>query len=300
MEGTPISSTKQTWSLMEVLKSATDFLKTKSIENPRLNAEQMLATCLNLTRMKLYLQFDRPLSQEERDNYKELLRRRAEHEPLQYIIRQTEFMSLPFQVEPSVLIPRPETETLVETVLDLNFEESVRILDIGTGSGCIAISLAHYLPNAKITAVDKFDDALQIAKANAELNQTTTQIHFLKLDVMDSEFISSFDSAFDILVSNPPYVTSEEYTTLPLEIREHEPIEALTDHDDGLTFYRRIAETAKSLVKPGGFCLVEVGDTQSQAVQKIFNDSCLGTAKVLCDLNNIERVIQIKIENEDK
>ena len=281
---------------MEVLKSATDFLKSKSIENPRLNAEQMLAHCLHLIRMKLYLQFDRPLSKEERDRYKELLRRRAENEPLQYIIGQTEFMSLPFRVGPGVLIPRPETEILVEAVLDLNFEGPANILDIGTGSGCIAISLAHYMPEAQIAAVDKFGDALQIARANAELNQTT-RINFLQKDIMNSEFVSSFDTPFDILVSNPPYVTAAEYNALPLEIRDYEPKDALTDHDDGLVFYRCIAETAKLLVKPGGFCLVEVGDTQSPAVQKIFTDTCLGIVETLCDLNGIERVIKVKIDN---
>lgn len=294
MKEKPISLSNPTWLLMDVLKSATDFLKSKSIENPRLNAEQLLAHSLQMDRMSLYLQFDRPLTQQERDTYKNCLRRRAENEPLQYIIGQTEFMSLPFTVTPEVLIPRPETETLVEAVAEIvKKEDSVHILDIGTGSGIIAVSLAHYLPNADLTAIDISDSALAVAKQNATLNQVDGRIRFFMGDVMGDSFLSLFPNGFDVVVSNPPYVTKQEFEQLPEEIRKHEPKEALTDHGDGLDFYRKISEIGHTLVKPDGVIFVEVGDTQSQSVQLIFAENQYQTIQAIKDLNGIERVIKI-------
>ena len=199
--------------VLNALKKTTEFLEKKGIESARVNAEIMLAHILKCKRLQLYLSFYRPLNDNEKNLYREFLLRRINHEPVQYITGNVDFYGLDFQVNSSVLIPRPETEILVETIIkNTNVNNETNILDIGTGSGNIAISLAKHLPNSKITAIDKSKEALIIAVKNSELNNVKERINFIENDILNDQKI--FDNVFDIVVSNPPYVSKEEYKNL--------------------------------------------------------------------------------------
>jgi len=276
--------------LSDVLTEATAFLKSKEISDPRLNAERMLAHVLQISRIELYLQFDRPLNQSEREQYKDFLRRRAAHEPLQYILGETEFMSLPFRITPDVLIPRPETEVLVELVLeDAKTEPVQTILDIGTGSGCIAVSLAANLSDVQITAADVSRKALEVASQNARLNGVQDRVQFTEGDIQSG---LDLESRFDVVVSNPPYIALNEWDKLDPEIREHEPRMALCDESDGLKFYKMMADQSESFLERGGKIYLEVGDTQSEEVLKILNEAGFSNAQSYPDLNQIHRVVR--------
>lgn len=289
-EAESIASANHIWRLTDVLAEAAAFLKMRGISDPRLNAERMLAHVLGLKRIDLYLQFDRPLNRDERNAYKDLLKRRTAREPLQYILGETEFMSLPFRVGPDVLIPRPETEVLVERVLeDAKAEPVQTILDIGTGSGCIAVSLAVNLPDVRITALDVSKEALETASQNAELNGVQERIHFIRGDIRCG--IES-DSRFDAAVSNPPYISLDEWDGLEPEIREFEPRSALCDESDGLAFYREIAGKSRSFLQNGGRLYLEVGDGQSGSVRRLLETSGFSGVESFLDFNRIERVVK--------
>ena len=277
---------------MDVLKEATAYLKTKGIENPRLNAEQLLGHVLGLSRMDLYLRFEQPLSSNERNRYKTLLRRKADHEPLQYILNETEFMSLPFKVTPDVLIPRPETETLVERIIEeTDREDTTRFLDIGVGSGNIVVSLAKVLPKAEFVGVDTNDRVLTIARENTQRNGLEKCIRFLKADILEEGFGKTVEGPFDMIVSNPPYISLLDWETLPREIQGYEPKSALCDNGDGLTFFRIIAQKSRELFQAKGKLFFEVGDGQSEKVQTILIKNGYQNVAAFPDLNFKERVI---------
>ncbi len=286
------NSDKKQWTLLEVLNHAVLFLKSKDIENPRLNAEHLLAYTLGKSRMELYLHFKEPLTKPERDKYKKFLYRRVGHEPLQYIMEETEFMSLPFYVSPDVLIPRPETEILVEKVIEWrNTRKGSNILDIGCGSGAIAVSLAKYINDVKITAVDVSEDILNIAKRNADINGVAEKIKFICSDVTKENFTEQFSDRFDTVVSNPPYISREEWKTLPEEVQSYEPRRSLCDESDGLTFFRLISRKALSLLHSGGALFFEIGYRQSSDVQSILKQQGYKDIRSVQDLNQIERVV---------
>lgn len=271
-------------------------MKSKGISDSRLNAERMLAHLLDLKRIDLYLQFDRPLNTHERDAYKVLLRRRVAHEPLQYVLGETEFMSLTFRVSPDVLIPRPETETLIERIFeDAKTEPIHTILDIGTGSGCIAISLAANLQDAQISGLDASSSALEIAAQNAELNGVQDRIQFVEGDIRDD---LEFESRFDVVVSNPPYIALNEWDGLDEEIQNFEPRMALCDESDGLSFYRVIAQKSKSLLQKGGRLYLEVGDTQSESVHTLLGEAGFKGVEIFQDLNQINRVVRAVLQEK--
>jgi release factor glutamine methyltransferase len=281
-----------------VLKEAGLFLGRGGIENPRLNAERLLASVLKLDRVGLYLQFDKPLSPAERESFKALLKRRATHEPLQYIIGETEFMSLPFAVTRDVLIPRPETEILVEKVLESSKTRgAVRILDIGTGSGCIAVSLAKMLPESSIDAADVAQSALQLAKFNAERNGAADRMRFIEADVRAENFSDFVHPPYDAVVSNPPYVSLAEWPNLPKDVRDFEPRAALCDEKDGLAFYRVIAPKVASLLSPGGKLFVEIGFGQKDPVFDILRSAGFSGVEAYPDLNGIDRVVKGEFSN---
>ncbi|MCK5147447.1 peptide chain release factor N(5)-glutamine methyltransferase [bacterium] len=284
---------KTVWLLIDVLKKATSFLEIRDIESARLNAERLLAHALNVTRVDLYLRYDQPLEPAERENYKSLLHRRANGEPLQYILGETEFMSLAFSVNPAVLIPRPETESLVELVIRRYAGRGpVRMLDIGTGSGAIAVSLAHYCPQAEIFAVDVSTEALTMAEHNADANSVAQRIHWIHGDLFSPEFVQVLDGSFDVIISNPPYVSLNEWDGLPVEIRSHEPRLALCDEGDGLAAYRRLARISSDLLSDSGCIYVEVGDTQAATVMRYFKEAGLVDLKIHPDLNGIGRIVE--------
>ncbi len=276
--------------VLESIKLSTEFLTNKGIESPRINAELMLANILNCKRLDLYLSFERPLSEGETNLYREFIRRRSKFEPLQYILGSVEFYGLEFKVNKSVLIPRPETEILVETILkSVEKDSALNILDIGTGSGIIAISLAKNLPASSITAIDSSDSALVIAKENAELNGVEKQIKFKSSDIITNEVDLGYP--FDIVVSNPPYISMEDYKDLAPELRLYEPQIALTDNFDGLNFYRTITGKSKTLLNKGGKLFFELGQGQSKKVSDILQQANFSNIVIKKDYQNIDRVI---------
>jgi release factor glutamine methyltransferase len=276
--------------VLESIKLSTEFLTNKGIESPRINAELMLANILNCKRLDLYLSFERPLNDEETNLYREFIRRRSKFEPLQYILGSVEFYGLEFKVNKSVLIPRPETEILVETILkSVEKDSALNILDIGTGSGIIAISLAKNLPASSITAIDSSDSALVIAKENAELNGVEKQIKFKSSDIITNEVDLGYP--FDIVVSNPPYISMEDYKDLAPELRLYEPQIALTDNFDGLNFYRTITGKSKTLLNKGGKLFFELGQGQSKKVSDILQQANFSNIVIKKDYQNIDRVI---------
>ncbi|RMF63151.1 MAG: peptide chain release factor N(5)-glutamine methyltransferase [Calditrichaeota bacterium] len=283
--------------LIDALTRSAEQLAQGGVENARLNAERLLAHTLGLSRAQLYVERDRTLTREQVARFEEKIARRLRQEPLQYITGEAEFMSLPFKVNPSVLIPRPETEVLVEAALDFfrrNFDpdDSVSALDLGTGSGCIAISLARYRATAHVTAVDVSEAALATARENARLNGVDDRIEFLHADLLTESARVLVAGEVHLIISNPPYVSPQDFDRLPEEIREHEPVVALRDADDGLSFFRRIADVASELLNQPGAVFVEVGMGQAQKVVEIFSLKDLGEITVLKDLTGIERVVR--------
>lgn len=276
-----------------MLKEAALFLGRSGIENPRLNAERLLSSVLKSDRVGLYLHFDKPLSSAERESFKALLKRRAMHEPLQYIIGETEFMSLPFFVTRDVLIPRPETETLVEKILEsCRLEASIRILDIGTGCGCIAVSLAKMLPESTVDAAEVAPSALELAKSNAGRDGVAERVFFIEADIRMEGFVRAVHAPYDVVVSNPPYVSLSDWPNLPKDIRDFEPRAALCDEGDGLSFYRIIASRARTILSPSGKLFLEIGFGQRDSVFEILRSAGYTGIEAYPDLNGIDRVVK--------
>jgi len=289
-------SSSNSKNIVDLLNDSSKFLSEEGIENARLNAEQLLRHTLDMNRVDLYLNQDCSLTQREMSAFKRCLKRRAAREPLQYILGEAEFMSLPFVVDENVLIPRPETEILVEKTIQMCKEkfaskDRIEILEFGTGSGCISVSLAKYLENAQITSLDISKDALKVAEKNAELNDVGDRIQFIDQDFTSAKIVKYFPEKFDVLVSNPPYVSPADFEDLPEEIRNYEPAVALSDNRDGLSFYRKIAELSSGLIKPSGFLMLELGLGQAQEVKEIFLKTCFYNVNTFQDLNQIDRIL---------
>ena len=275
--------------VLESINLSTEYLKNKGIESPRINAELLLAKILNCKRLELYLSFDRPLAENEILQYREFIKRRSSFEPLQYIVGSVEFYGLEFKVNRSVLIPRQETEILVETIIkEFQNQNGLKILDIGTGSGIIAICLAKYLQNAKVFAIDSSSEAIKVANKNAELNQVIENITFI--DSAFDKYLNK-ENDFDLIVSNPPYISSEEFQNLQPELRVYEPRQALTDESNGLSFYEIISRNGKSLLKKNGKIFFEVGENQSSTVKEILIKEDYNNIQIQKDYLNIDRVI---------
>jgi release factor glutamine methyltransferase len=275
--------------VLESLKLSTEFLEKKAIESARLNAELLLAEILNCKRLDLYLKFDQPLKEKEVDQYREWISRRGKYEPLQYIIGKVEFFGLQFKVNSNVLIPRPETEILVEEVIkEYKDKVNLRILDIGTGSGNIPIALSKNLTDAEITSIDVSSKALDVAKENAISNGVESKINFILSDI---NHFTHDTTPFDLIISNPPYISADEYSTLQKEITDYEPSIALTDSNDGLEFYRTIASKSNSLLKSSGKIFLETGQGQFEDVRKILQNYQFHNIEIVKDYQQIERVI---------
>ena len=276
--------------VLESINLSAQYLSQKGIESPRINAELLLANILGCKRLDLYLSFERPLSEAEIQKYREHIKRRGNFEPLQYIVGKVEFYSLELKVNPSVLIPRPESELLVENILDpFPKEEKLIVLDIGCGSGNIAIALAVNLPQSKIVSTDISDEALLIAKENSERHNVSGRIKFVKHNILKND-LNNFPM-FDIVVSNPPYVSKESFSSLQKEIKDYEPGIAVTDEKDGLTFYREISAKISIKLKEKGKLFFEVAQGQSEEVVEIMAKNNFKNFGIIKDYQNIDRVI---------
>ena len=281
--------------VLNALELSSNYLIKKGVESPRLNAELLLADILGCNRMELYLKFDQPLSENEKLRYRDFIKRRGEREPFQYIIGKTEFFGLKIKVTPDVLIPRPETELLIERVLEYAEKfASCRILEIGTGSGNIAISLANNISNSEIYAIDISEAAITIAEDNYRGYSNNGKLKFKVIDIEDFQ-IDSTDK-YDIIVSNPPYISNKDYNNLEKELLDYEPKIALTDESDGFKFYRLIAKKSSDLLKKGGRLFFEIGYGQSEYISDIMKMNNFVDLKIIRDYQNIDRVIDGELE----
>lgn len=256
---------QKSWRIKDLLEWTTRYFLDRGMQASRLEAEILLAHVFEKNRVYLYANFEEPVNQGEREVFREYIKRRAAGEPLAYIVGQKEFMSLNFRVSPDVLIPRPDTEIMVETALSLAKEGVIkRVCDVGTGSGAIAISLAVYLPDSEIYAVDLSPAALNIARENAGRHNVT--IHFREGDLLSP---LEKDVKLDLITANLPYVTLSEIEELETGVKDWEPRMALAATGDGLDIYRRLVPQAYDFLQPGGFMLCEVDPRQVESARAI-------------------------------
>lgn len=320
----------ENWTVLKVVNWTRDYLHGKGVDNPRLDAELLIGSALKKDRVGLYLCYDQPLQQDELQQIHQLVARRAQREPVQYILGYTEFWSLRFNVNPAVLIPRADTEVLVEEALRLLQTDQLNsgsqadggqdvgtVLDIGTGSGAIAVAIAHEISSnggkIAVDAIDISDHALTIAKGNAELNGVAERINFYQHDMADlGGFIADgrIDGQIDgssvghaegyrLIVSNPPYISSAEMAQLMPEVAQHEPHLALAGGSDGLDFYRQLCSQAMAALQLRGWLVVEVGATQAQEVQQLMEQAGLSETFSRDDYSGITRVVGARKPSED-
>ncbi len=262
------SSTAEPWTVRRILEWTTNYLKQNGSESPRLEAEILLAHSRQTPRIKLYTEFDDVLTEPVRAKMRDLVKRRANREPVAYLVGHREFFSLSFEVAPGVFIPRPDTETLVmETLALAKGMAAPRILELCTGSGCISVSLAVNLPAAQITAIELEDIPFAISQKNAEKHKVRDRIDFRQGNLFGPV---PTDEPFDFVVSNPPYIADGEIPTLEPEISRHEPRAALAGGTDGLDVIRKLADETPRFLKPGGYLLFELSPEQADAAQQLF------------------------------
>ncbi|MDI6764791.1 MAG: peptide chain release factor N(5)-glutamine methyltransferase [Thermodesulfobacteriota bacterium] len=280
--------------ILEALNWATDYLRDCGIDHPRLNAELLLARSIHLSREELYIRLHDQVMEEEIKTLEGLSRRRGSGEPLQYILGHQEFWSIDLKVDPRVLIPRPDTERLVEESLSILAKISSKkipsVLELGTGSGAIAISLAKEVKNIFLVATDLSGDALMVAKENAKQAGVSDKIGFVKGDLL-SPFHQG--ETFDLILSNPPYISDSEISDLSREVRDHEPLIALNGGKDGLEFYRKLISQAPYYLEKEGWFLLEVGSNQASSVSEMIEtEGGFEKPERAKDLSGIERVVK--------
>ncbi|GAM09547.1 release factor glutamine methyltransferase [Geobacter sp. OR-1] len=272
------------WTIRKVLDWTKGYLSEKGVDNARLESEWLLASVTGHDRVGLYVNFDQPLTDAELAAYRSMVTRRAKREPLQYILGTQEFNGIEFEVSPAVLIPRHDTEVLVTEACRVA-PEAKTILDIGVGSGCIAVALARALPEAVVSGVEKSHEALELAQRNADRLGG-------RINLFEGSFFEPFlDQRFDLVVSNPPYIATADLETLQPEVREYEPTDALDGGADGLDCYRIIVPAAPQHLNPGGWLLVEVGIGQAPAVRELFESAGFKEIFTARDPQLIERVV---------
>lgn len=286
-------STDQPWTIGRLLTWTTDYLKKSGAENPRLDAEVLLAEARGTQRIGLYTLFDEVVADDIRAKFREFVKRRAEGMPVAYIVGHKEFYSLALKVTPDVLIPRPETEHAVIVVLDLLkglASAAPRVADVGTGSGCIAVAIAKHAPAAQVTAVDISPAALEIARQNAATHGVSERITFVQ-----SDLLASFppEPSLDIIVSNPPYVTEREWTDLPHGVRDYEPKLALVGGGTGLELTARLVAQAAERLVPGGWLVLEIHSGLAQQTEALLTAGGqfqqISTSKDLAQLPRVVR-----------
>jgi len=274
-----------------LLKEGKAYLKGHNISQSALDAELLFMQVLDITRIELFTKSKMKISETKQKEYIRLLEQRAQGIPLQYLKGTQEFMGLSFLVTPAVLIPRPDTEILVESVLEYGEnQEFQNIAEVGTGSGCISISLAYYHPKLKIVAGDISIETLKVAIKNSVRHQVQNQIQWIQSDIFGS-FPNSMKGKFDAIISNPPYIPTEDIPTLMKEVKDHEPYHALNGGKDGLDFYRRIIQEGNEFLKSGGYFFFEIGKGQEVQVGNLLKNENYEMVEVRKDLSGINRVV---------
>ena len=282
------------WRVVDLLDWTSHYFQQNAIPNPRLDAEVLLGHLLQKSRLQLYLDFEMPVFQENLTPFRELIKKRIARTPVSYLTNQKEFMSLEFYVDERVFIPRPETEQLVETILTTQTDTSQRLLELGTGSGVIATILAVQQPEWDITATDLSEDALAVAKKNAETHACTAQIKFLSGDLFEpvKAIDPNGETQFDWIVCNPPYIKKTESESLSPDVRDYEPEIALFAGDDGLAVIRRLIAEAPEYLAPNGKLILEIGDTQADAVRTLINaEPAYRSPELIKDYAEKERIV---------
>jgi len=304
----------QTWTIQRLLNWMTDYYTEKDIEAPRLNAELLLSHVLKMERIELYTRFDKTVSKEQLDTLHDLVKRAGRHEPIAYLTGKTEFYSLKFHVSPDCMIPRPETELLVERAIEFLRNRPVKnsalqnmarkqdvynnsrtgpqfVCDLCTGCGCIAIAIAENCSEAKIIATDISDAALNIAAKNIEIHNLKNRITLLCGNLFEPIVPQLDVDKFDLIVCNPPYVSTSEFEKLDKCVKDYEPRLALFAGDDGLDVYRRIIDEADRLLRPDGALILEIGYAQGPAIKELLEKTgAFAEIKVERDFNDNDRI----------
>ncbi len=273
------------WTIQRVLTWTSDYFKRKGLDAPRLTAELLLAHALGLERIRLYVEFDRPLNKEELAAFRASVERRASGEPTFYLLGQREFLGRRFKVDPRVLVPRPETELVTEAALEKLPPTAPSVLELCTGSGCIGLSIAAEREAVRVTAVDLSAPALAVARENAEALALTGRVELLEGDL----FAPVAGRTFDLVVANPPYIESAVLPTLSAEVRR-EPALALDGGPDGLDVYRRLVAAAPAHLAPGAWLVLEIGEGQGPALLQLFAAAGLVDGEIRQDLARLERI----------
>lgn len=274
--------------VLEIIKRTTEFLEKRGVESARLNAELIIGHALALKRMQLYLQFERPLSEAELEKIRPLVKRRGNREPVQYILGETEFSGLKLKVDRRALIPRPETEYLIELLGPRLPDAPVSILDLGTGSGALALALAKIYPSAVVTAVDRSADALALARENAIANGLDQRVRFLESDWFTA---LRADEQFSLIVANPPYLSDRETAEAPPEVKEYEPAMALSAGRESTADLEEIISQARSHLSSGGLLACETGISQRDFLVELAAKTAYAKTEVLSDLTGRDRYL---------
>ncbi len=278
--------------ISETLEQATEILQVSGIVEARREAKSLLAFVLDKNRTFLVAHSEYELSAEEKTQFQTVLERRATREPFQYIVGRQEFCGLNFTVTKDVLIPRPETEMIVEAASEI-LKENARFCEVGIGSGCISVSILHRVKTASAIGLDISKRALTVAEGNAKTHRVLERLE-LKLSNVFDNLQNEKDEKFDLIVSNPPYISSEEMKALQREVRNFEPHIALTDEKDGLSIVEKIIDDAPNFLKADGFLLMEIGFNQAIKVQEMFDKTIWREIEILPDLQRILRMVKAK------
>lgn len=289
----------ETWTIQKLLNWVTQFLTDKGIDSPRLSAELLLSHVLGLKRIELYTQYNQAIGKQELDKLRELVKRAGQNEPIAYLVDKTEFYSMELNVTPDCMIPSPETELLVQRAIEfLRTRNGIQyVCDLCTGSGCIAVAIAKNFPNARILATDICDAALSVAATNVEKYQLQDKITLLSGDLFDPIIPQLDVGKFDLIVCNPPYVSSGEYEKLDKNVKNYEPRLALFAGEDGMDIYRRIIEKVDSYLKPDAALILEIGYAQGPDVKELLEQTdVFGEIKIEKDLHDNDRIVTAKKE----
>ncbi len=289
------SQDSKIWTVKDVLFWTSDYFSEKEIPSPHLNAELLIAHVLECSRLDLYMKYDRPLSEKDLSHIKKLIKKRASHYPVQYLLGSTEFYGIPFFVEEGVLIPRPETEILVDAVIShikQSNQKSWSLLDIGTGTGNIPISISNSFKESEkdihIVATDISERALQLAKKNID------HLKIQNISLVRSDIFDKVTGTYDCIISNPPYISEEEFKDLPEEVRDHEPKGALFAKEDGMEFYHKILLNAENFLKEDGRIFFEIGAYQKDGLSLLAEECNYKIIDTKKDYNDFDRVVILK------